>query len=227
MIRFFRRHGGGSAEPEVFKRDVRLVRVVDHLAEQCEYFLSMGKDAGLSALYAGARYPRIECLACEHSGETFFVLADRAAELKNVYLYNQKPAEFLAALESDKPYLFSRDVLFVLSAAGGGAERRLPEEIGFVMQKFQGLFLLITGFKVPGREEFAFETHRGRECSARNLAGCFSGDYRVYYPAYSPASRRKPSAGWVLVTAGRNADYEITEDVAALLSRDGVQGEAP
>lgn len=226
MIRFFKRRGAGGLEPEIFKRDQRLVRIVDHLAEQCEYFLALGKEAGISAIYAGNRYPRLECLAGEHSGEAYFVLADKAAELKNVYLHNQKPSEFLSTLESDKPYLFSRDVLFVLSPSGGGADRRFGEEVAFIMEKFRGLFLLITGFKVPGREEFRFETHRGRECSAKNLAGCFTGENRVYYPAYAPASMRKPSAGWVLVAAGRNADYEFTDDVAELLSRDGGQGES-
>jgi hypothetical protein len=203
------------------RRDSGLQKVVDGVLEGCEYVLAVGEGASETVLYLGARHPNLECLACEPKSETFFEASDKASRLKNVYMHNASPSDFMKMIESDKPYLFSRDSLFIISAAGGGPERRVPQEVEFVSGRFQAAFLLVLGFKVPEREDFGVTTHRGRECSMKNLAPNLKGaEYTLYYPAYDvPGSKRRRLPGWGLFTLGRNAEYEFSDEIKEMLTK--------
>lgn len=215
MPGFFKRIFGDRKIGGPIRRDPLLQKVLDGVLEGCEYVLATGDTAVEAALFLGARHPSLEFLACEPKSETFFEASDKAARLKNVYLHNAAAADFIKTIEADKPYLFSRDVLFIVLAAGGGAERRLPEEIRFVAERFQGAFMLVMGLRVPERDGFAFETHRGRECSMKNYGPMLKDiEHTLYYPAYSVSGSRKNRPwGWGLLALGRNADHTFSDEI--------------
>lgn len=221
MAGFFKRITGRDKPKGPLYRDRKMLQVAEGVLDSCEYVLVVGDEAADTALFLGSRNPGIECLACEPKSEIFFEASEKASKLKNVYLFNSAPGVFLKTIESDKPYLFSRDVLFVVSAAGGGADRMLPAEIEFVAGNFQAAFLQIVGFRVPEREDFGVVTHRGREVSMKNLAPAFAGvEHMLYYPAYAAVgSRRGKPPGWALFALGRNANYEFSDEIKDLLGK--------
>jgi hypothetical protein len=214
---FRRRKGLGKG----FAEDPALAQVLDAALEGCEYVLGAGDGAALTLAAEARRYPGKEFLACEPGPEKCHEVGNRAAGIKNLYLHNLSPAEFLELLARDKPYLFGRDTLFFLSALGGGGERKLFEEIGFVAGHFQACFLLLSGLRVPERDEFAYATHRGRECSLKNVAPCLAGVASVLHlPAYPvQPSRRRVLKGWGLYCLGRNAEFVFPESLASLVQK--------
>ena len=214
---FRRRKGLGKG----FAEDPSLAALLDAVLEGCEYVLGAGDGAALILAAEARRYPGKEFLACEPGSEKCHDVGNRAEGIKNLYLHNRTPADFLDLLARDKPYLFGRDALFFLSALGGGGERRLFEEIAFVAGRFQACFLLLSGLKVPDRDEFAYATHRGRECSLKNVAPCLAGTAGVLHlPAYPvKPSRRRVFKGWGLFCLGRNAEFVFPEPLVPLVQR--------
>ncbi len=204
-----------------FLADRNLARVLDCVLEGCEYVIGIGAGAPETVVALARRHPHKECLACEPSSEKCFELENASEGLKNVYMHNAAPGRFLELLAADKPYLFGRDVLFLLSAAGGGAERRFFEEVDFVAGRFQAAFLSIHGFRVPEREDFDFDSQRGRECSFKNVGPLLSGgEHGLYFPGYAVrSSRRRRYKGWCLAPLGRNAEFSFPEDVKTLLAK--------
>jgi len=214
---FHRRQGLGLG----FAEDPALAQVLDAVLEGCEYVLGAGDGAALTLAAEARRYPGKEFLACEPGPEQCHDVSNRAEGIKNLYLHNRTPAEFLDILAQDKPYLFGRDTLFFLSALGGGGERRLFEEISFVAGRFQACFLLLSGLRVPDRDEFAYATHRGRECSLKNVRPCLAGAVNsLHLPAYAVRpSRRRVLKGWGLFCLGRNAEFVFPEPLAGLVRK--------
>jgi len=204
-----------------FLADRNLARVLDCVLEGCEYVVGAGAGAPETVVALARRHPHKECLACEPSSEKCFELENAAEGLKNVYMHNAAPGRFLDLLAADKPYLFGRDVLFLLSAAGGGAERRFFEEVGFVAGSFQAAFLSIHGFRVPEREDFDYDSQRGRECSLKNVGPLLTAsEHTLHFPAYAVrASRKRRYKGWCLASMGRNAEFSFPGDVKTLLSK--------
>jgi len=203
--------------------DKHLLRVLDSVLEGCEYVIGTGDGAASILANLGARHPRLECLACEPNSEKCFAIQNSAANLKNVYVHNRSPGKFLQVIKADKPYLFSRDILFLLSAAGGGAERRMLGEIEFVTGHFGAAFMLVHGFKVPDRDEFSFDVQRGRACSFENIKKSLgTAEYSLFYPSYPVrASMRRSVKGWGLFAFGRNMGHEFPGDVSAFLTKAG------
>lgn len=214
---FRRRKGLGKG----FAEDAALASLLDAVLEGCEYVLGAGEGAALTLAAEARRYPGKEFLVCEPGPEKCHEVGVRAKGVKNLYLHNLTPAEFLDILSRDKPYLFGRDVLFFLSALGGGGERRLFDEISFVAGHFQACFLLLSGLRVPDRDEFAYATHRGRECSLKNVAPCLAGATSVLHlPSYPvKPSRRRTLKGWGLFCLGRNAEFVFPESLAPLVQK--------
>lgn len=204
-----------------FAEDPALAQVLDATLEGCEYVLGAGDGAALTLAAEARHYPGKEFLACEPGPEKCHDVANRAAGIKNLYLHNRSPAEFLDLLAREKPYLFGRDALFFLSALGGGGERRLFDEISFVAGHFQACFLLLSGLRVPDRDEFAYATHRGRECSLKNVLPCLAGAMSVLHlPAYPvKPSRRRALKGWGLFCLGRNAEFVFPDSLADLVGK--------
>lgn len=213
--------GGGAGDETALDRDARLSRVVAALIESCEYALCAGEGAADLAVQMAKRNPQREVLACEPKSELCHRAANRAGGSKNVYLHNVSPREFLRMVGIDKPYLLEKDVLMVLGAAGGGGERRFFDEVSFVASRFQAAYLLILGCRVPGRDEFVFESHRGRECSLKNLAPALgAAEHTLYIPAYDvPPSKRRSIPGWCLAALGRNASLAPPEEAVSLMAK--------
>ena len=213
--------GKGAKVSGGFLADRNLTRVLDCVLEGCEYVVGVGAGAPETVVALARRHAHKECLACEPSAEKCFELENASEGLKNVYLHNAAPGRFLELLAADKPYLFGRDVLFLLSASGGGAERRFFEELDFVAGRFQAAFLAIHGFHVPEREDFDFDSQRGRECSLKNVAPRLGGaEHSLYFPAYAVrSSRRRRYKGWCLAPMGRNAEFTFPADVKDLLAK--------
>lgn len=204
-----------------FREDAALGALLDAVLEGCEYVLGAGDGAAMTLAAEARRYARKEFLACEPGPEKCHEVANRAEDLKNLYLHNLTPAEFLDLMARDKPYLFGRDALFFLSALGGGAERRLFEEISFVAGRFQAAFLLLSGLRVPDRDEFAYATHRGRECSLKNVGPHLgAAPHVLYLPAYPvKPSRRRVYKGWGLFCLGRNTEFLFPEHLSGLVQK--------
>lgn len=213
--------GGARRQRTALDEDPRLEKVLDGVMECCEYALFAGQDALALAERVARRHTDRECLACEPAGEPFYSASGRTEKVKNLYLFNQRPREFLLGVKHEKPYLMERDTLVVLSVAGGGAERRFFAEAAFVASNFAAPFLLALGCGVPGNEGFGADSNRGRECSLKNLRPCFAGvPHNVYFPAYSlPASRGRRPKGWALATLARNAHTQLSEEYQALLAK--------
>lgn len=213
--------GGPRRQRTALDDDQRLERVLDGVLEFCEYALFAGQDALALAERVARRHSDRECLACEPASDPFYSAAGRTGKVKNLYLFNQRPREFLLGVKHDKPYLMERDTLVVLSVAGGGAERRFFAEAAFVAANFAAPFLLALGCGVPGNEGFGADSNRGRECSFKNLRPCFAGvPHSMYFPAYGlPSSRGRMPKGWALTALGRNAHTVLSEEYQALLAK--------
>ena len=211
--------GRGAGAKTFLDRDPLLARVMNGVLDGCEYALAAGDGAADLAVQLARRNPHREILACEPKAELCHLAQNRAGSAKNIYLHNLAPGRFLDLVKIDKPYLLDKDVLVILSAAGGGAERRFFDEVSAVAQAFPGAWLLILGCRVPGRDEFSFESHRGRECSIKNLEP-YLGDVpqTLYFPAYEvAASRRRRVAGWCLAALGRNASPPLPDEIVGLM----------
>jgi len=211
--------GRGAATP--FEADPFLDRLVQGVLDCCEYAVFAGEGAAAMAERVAKRHTDRECLACEPAGEPFYAASSHTEKVKNLYLFNQRPREFLLGLKHDKPYLMERDTLVVLNVPGGGSERRVFAEAAFIASTFAAPFLLLLGCRVPGNDAFAFDTNRGRECSLKNLRPCFvKTPHTLYFPAYSvPQSRSRMLKGWCLATLGRNAHHAFPEEIMALLTK--------
>ena len=198
--------------------DPRLGRLAGALLGECEYALAAGDGCAEMAVALARRYPQQEILACEPKSELFYRAENRAGNSKNIYLHNMEPGKFIRMVGTDKPYLLEKQVLVVLAVAGGGAERRFFDEVSFVAETFQSAWLLVVGCRVPERDEFSFESHRGRECSLKNLAPSLGGvPFSVYVPGYGvAASRRRSVKGWCLFGLGGNAVVSLPEEGVSL-----------
>ncbi|NJB67640.1 hypothetical protein GGQ74_001280 [Desulfobaculum xiamenense] len=204
-------------------RDTQLERIVDCVLDGCEYALVIGDEAPAAAHRVAARHSACECIASEHDSDVYHTALNRAADCKNLYLHNVTPRELLCRVEEEKPYLFSRDVLVVLNAAGGGPERRFADEVSFVFDRFRAAFVLFVGCRVPGRDDFLVHSQRGRQCSAANLKPIFARtEHALYYPRYSvPAMRRGRLPGWGLAALRSNAMYEFPDGMREAVARVG------
>lgn len=218
ITKFF---GRPSAPDTPLHRDPRLERVIDGVLDCCEYALFAGEGAAAMAERVARRRADRDCLACEQKDDVVRAATQRTAKVKNVYLYQQRPREFLLRARNDKPYLQERDVLVVLNVPGGGRDRRFFDEVAFAAETFRAAFLLLLGCRVPDSDEFDHESHRGRECSPANLRPHLKGaDATLYVPAYrAPRSRSRKVKGWTLVALGRNASHHFSEEFGSLLAK--------
>lgn len=218
---FSKLFGRGSGANTFLDRDPQLGRVIDGVVEGCEYALAAGDGAADLAVQLARRHGHREILACEPKSELCYQAENRAGNAKNIYLHNMTPERFLRLVQSDKPYLLDKDVLVILSAAGGGAERRFFDEIASVASTFQGAWLMVLGARVPDRDDFAFESHRGRECSVKNLIPHLGQTpHTLYFPSYAvPSSKRRQIPGWCLAALGRNAGVDLPDEVAELAAK--------
>ena len=215
---------GGVVTP--LEADPRLMRVLDAVLDCCEYALFAGEGAAAMAERLARQRPDRECLACEPGSDAFYAATARTAKVKNLYLFNQRPREFLLGVRDGKPYLLERDTLVVLHVPGGGAERRVFDEVAFVAESFGAAFLLVLGCRVPGEAGFVYDSHQGRECSPGNLVPHLGqAEVGLLLPAYPPPGGRARAKGWCLATLGRNAHHLPPEDVAHLLRK--AEPEAP
>ncbi|MBU1002217.1 MAG: hypothetical protein KKE73_06810 [Proteobacteria bacterium] len=220
MVGFFSRLlGRGNCPRTILDLDPSLGRVVDGVLEGCEYALAAGDGAVDLAVQLAKRHPHREILACEPKSELCYQARNRAGSAKNIYLHNTAPRQFLDLMETDKPYLMDKDVLVVLSAIGGGAERRFFEEISFVASTFAAAWLLVLGCRVPDRDDFSFHSQRGRECSLKNLAPHLSMvQHTIYIPGYQVASSKRRSVnGWCLAALGRNSVTPLPDEIVGLV----------
>lgn len=219
MVGFLKKlFGGGGGSKTLLDKDPRLGRLADALLGECEYALVVGDGGAEAAVQLARRHPQHEVLACEPKSELCFQAENLAGDSKNIYLHNVTPREFLEMVGADKPYLLDKEVLVVLSAAGGGAERRFFDEVAYVASRFQAAWLLVVGCRVPERDEFSFENHRGRECSLKNIVPALrSATHSLYIPAYGVAgSRRRAVSGWCLVGLGRCAAVALPDEAVSL-----------
>ncbi|BBD06761.1 hypothetical protein [Desulfovibrio ferrophilus] len=224
MAGFFDRLlGRGKSVRTALDRDTSLARIVDSVLEGCEYALAAGDGAADMAVQLAKRHPHREILACEPKSELCYQARNRAGNAKNIYLHNVAPRQFLNLAETDKPYLLDKDVLVVLTVAGGGAERRFFDEVSFVATTFAAPWLLVLGSRVPDRDEFSYDSHRGRECSLKNLAPHLAKtQHTLYLPDYPVASsKRRAVSGWCLAALGRNAVTPLPEEIAGLAIKSG------
>lgn len=212
--------GRRGAPATALDADPYLGRVLDAVLDYCEYALFMGEGAAAMAEGVARQRPDRECLACEPGGDTFYSATARAARVKNLYLFNQRPREFLLHVRDGKPYLLERDTLVVLHVPGGGAERRVFDEVAFVAEFFAAPFLLVLGCRVPGEPGFGHDSHQGRECSPANLAPHLgAAQAGLLLPAYAAPGGRARAKGWCLLPLGRNAHHLLPEDAAHLLRK--------
>jgi hypothetical protein len=74
---------------------------------------------------------------------------------------------------------------------------------------------------VPDRDEFAYATHRGRECSLKNVAPSLArAAVALHLPAYPvKPSRRRVLKGWGLFCLGRNVEFVFPESLAGLVHK--------
>ncbi|MFK4764251.1 hypothetical protein ACI3L3_05660 [Desulfobaculum sp. SPO524] len=212
------RRKGGHA---VFACDDALARVADCVMDACEYVVALGGEAPANALHLAARAQDRECLACEHESDRYHTALNLGAASKNFYLYNLTPAEFLRHIDTEKPYLYSRDALVVLDVAGGGARRDVLAEMEHICGRFEGAFVLLVGCRVPGGTGFTATRVDGHDFSLRDArVWRLLEDGTIFYPRYRITGRRRGAVpGWGLATLGRNALYTFPDAIMRDLRR--------
>jgi hypothetical protein len=198
---------GSAATP--LEADPRLGRVLDAVLDCCEYALFAGEGAAAMAERLARQRPDRECLACEPGGDAFYAATARTAKVKKSTSSTSARASSCSGWRDGKPYLLERDTLVVLHVPGGGAERRVFDEVAFVAESFGAAFLLVLGAGArrgglrlrfaPGPRVLAGQPRaapgpgRGRAAAARLSAPGRAGPGQGLVPGH-PGPQRPPPA---------------------------------
>lgn len=193
-----------------FHGDQYLLRLVEVIIDQCDYFMETGTNVGSTLAYVARSFSNVRCLSCEPDVRAFDEAVKTTAEFPNAFVYNETSQAFFTRLKQHESALFEAAVLFWLDAHGYGFEWPLKEEVYFITRAFKKAYILIDDFKVPGLDCFGYDQYQGHVCSFDYVKGEVSPDidYQLYYPRYTErTSRYHPLRGWGLIAFGH--DYEL------------------
>ena len=147
-----------------FHGDRYLIKLVDTIIRNCDYFIETGTNVGSTIIYVARTYPHVFCFSCESDTKAFQYAVKNSFGLKNIFFYNDISSKFLESLIKENPHLLRENILFWLDAHGHGFEWLLKREIAFITYNFRKAYVLIDDFKVPGLSCFSYNKHKGQEC---------------------------------------------------------------
>ncbi len=206
LSRLFKKKKAGRRLSELlpigFHGDRYLLDLVDLIAGRCECFIETGANVGSTLAYMAQNYPHMKCLSCEPDPEAYKYAIENTIGLGNIKIFNETSQEFIFRLRHEYKSLFDGKTMFWLDAHGYGFKWPLKDEIAFITSEFMSGYILIDDFKVPGRDDFLYDTYKGQICSLDFVKGTFDKKhvYNVYYPAYTEkTSPCHPLCGWCLI----------------------------
>ena len=197
-----------------FHGDQYLLKLVDHIIGQCNYFIETGTNVGSTLSYVAQTYPDIHYLSCEPDLNAYNEALKNTVEFSNVSIYNEASQAFITRLKKNESAFFEADVLFWLDAHGHGFQWPLKEELYFITRAFKRAYILIDDFKVPGLDCFGYDEYQGQICSFDYVKESINPaiEYRLYYPNYTDrTSNHHPLRGWGLIEFGYNHELKLSE----------------
>jgi hypothetical protein len=195
-----------------FHGDQYLLRLVDLIIDECDYFIETGTNVGSTLAYVARSFPNIRCLSCEPDARAFQEAVKNTAEFSNVSIYNETSQAFITHLKQHERTLFEANVLFWLDAHGYGFDWPLKEEVFFVTRAFKRAYVLIDDCKVPGLDCFGYDKYKEQICSFDYVKDAINPhiEYQLYYPCYKDrTSRYHPLRGWGLIVFGLIRELEL------------------
>jgi len=204
-----------------FHGDQYLLRLVDHVIKDCEWFVETGTNVGSTLAYVARTYPDVECLSCEPDRAAFKRARENMGLFPNATVFPETSQTFMERLEAEYSHLFSENVLFWIDAHGFGFEWPLREEVRFISSHFERGYMLIDDFRVPKHEEFGYDNYQGQECAMRYIEDAIDEEwnYQLYYPDYTEhTSSHHPLRGWGLFAFGE-AQSEFPDEISSFIYR--------
>lgn len=198
-----------------FHGDEYLLSLVDSIMKTVKVFIETGTNVGSTLAYVARTYPHVTCLSCEPVKEAYKKAVNNTRSSSNVSIYNETSNQFFERLEQQYVYLFkNKETMFWLDAHGYGYKWPLKQEIAFITAKFEGAYVLIDDFKVPGLKCFGYDEYRGQECSFDYIQEDLNSEleYRLYYPDYTDrTSKHHPLRGWGLIQFGHDSELRMSD----------------
>jgi len=193
--------------PTGYHGDPNIMRVVDWLVIGCSQFVETGTEAGSTVGYTARMYPHLECYTTEMDKGTFEAAAKHLSNHTNIHQSNMHSLEWLPSImHSEMP------ALFWLDAHSHGWGCVLGKEVAIILDKWQGGYILLDDFEVPGREDFGFDWYASSgklnwETVELDLMAYQIAKIKgMYYPNYkSPYGTR----GWLLIHFGNAPDWKM------------------
>ena len=219
LVRSRRKSSGRKLYDSGFHGDKYLLKLVDSIAYDCEYFVETGANVGSTLKYTSEKYGHMKCFSCEPDNMAYKKSLHNTNHLKNVHIFNEGAKSFLSRLGEEYSFALSGKSLLWIDAHGCGFEWPLQYEVDFVSRNFQHGYMLIDDFRVPHIDRFSYDAYEGQECSFDYIQGCISEDwsYQLYYPDYmEQTSSYHPLRGWGLFTFGDMRD-KIPDEVSSFV----------
>jgi len=201
-----------------FHGDHYLLQLVDHIINDCSYFIETGASVGSTLAYVAKTYPDIHCISCEPNVNAFKRALHHINDYKNTTLYNETSEDFLTHLKELSPH---SEALFWLDAHGNGFKWPLKQEINFITTYFSRAYILVDDFKVPELDCFGYDEYREEICSFDYIEDALNQKfaYRLYYPKYTDrTSDYHPLRGWGLIEFGHPQELEFSEGLSSKIS---------
>ncbi len=195
-----------------FHGDKYLLDLVDCTLRDAEVFIETGANVGSTVAYVAQKYRHIVCLSCEPDPSAYSELHRAVAGMQNVQVHNESSQEFMGRIRREMTHLFTKRCVFWLDAHGFGYPWPLREEVAFFTGSFSSGSILVDDFRVPGMDQFRFDSYDGQVCSYEYIEGSLSPEkqYRIVYPSYTDrTSNHHPLCGWVLIAYGVAANLVI------------------
>jgi len=199
-----------------FHGDRYLLQLVEALAKESNVFIETGTNVGSTLAYFARKYPATKCFSCEPDDSAYSLARENTEKLENVSLFHGTSQQFIENILANENWVFSEQCLFWLDAHGYGFEWPLNQEIEFITTRFESGFILIDDFKVPGQQQFGYDTYQDQICSYDFIKDSINPakSSQLYYPTYSDqTSMHHPLRGWGLLVMERD-DFRIPESLA-------------
>jgi hypothetical protein len=208
--------------PVGFHGDLYLMKLVDSLIKNTNFFIETGTNVGSTLSYFARTYPNVQCFSCEPDLQAFEAALKNTKMLSNVNIYNETSQKFLRRIKRHHSYLFKENVLFWLDAHGYGFKWPLKDEVRFITEQFHSAYILIDDFRVPGLDCFKWDAYKEQVCSFEYIKDSINNNigYSLYYPAYTDhTSKHHPLTGWGLIEFGRDNDLIIPKNLQNILHK--------
>ncbi len=155
--------------------------LVDNLNVDC--IIETGTYKGFTTNFFAKSFPNLPIYTCEINEFNYKKAKENLKCYKNVTVFNKSSPEFIDMLIEKK--LIGKRPFFYLDAHWLN-NWPLEEELRIIFNKLKSAIILIDDFKVPEKNDFAFDKYYGKECSLDRVIPNLNKNkkYNILFPNY-------------------------------------------